>query len=122
MFASLGPALPYMKSGRIRVLGVTTTAPSALVAGVPTVAQMLPGFVLAIPTSVFAPAKTSEGVIKRLANEFQRALGQPDVRDKLTNTGSEVVGSTPEELGSFMKADIARLSKVIKDAGLRERP
>ncbi len=120
MFGSLGPALPHMKSGRLRALAVTTAEPSALVPGLPTVAQTVPGMVLAIPTGAWAPARTPEAIVKRLAAEIQRIINQPDIREKFVASGAEVVGSTPEYLDELRRADMARLSKVIKDAGIRE--
>lgn len=120
MFGSLGPALPYMKSGRLRALAVTTAEPSALVPGLPTVAETVPGVVLAIPNSAWAPARTPEASIKRLASEFQRIPNQAAVKEKFLIAGAEIVGSSPEQLDSLRKADMVRLGKVIKDAGIRE--
>jgi tripartite-type tricarboxylate transporter receptor subunit TctC len=68
---------------------------------------------------MFAPAKTPEAIIKRLNQEVLRVLNRPDVKEKFFNNGSEVVGSSPEQLAAAMKADMARMGKVIKDAGIR---
>ena len=69
---------------------------------------------------VWAPTKTPEAAIKRLVQEIQRAINQADVKEKFLNAGVEVVGSSPEQLAAVRKADMARLGKVIKDAGIRE--
>ena len=68
---------------------------------------------------MFAPPKTPGAIITRLNREVVRLLNQPDVKEKFLNVGSEAVGSSPEQLAASVKADMVRLGKVVKDAGLR---
>ena len=68
---------------------------------------------------MFAPPKTPAVIVNRLNREVVTLLNQPDTKEKFLNVGSEVVASSPEQLGASVKADMARLGKVVKDAGLR---
>lgn len=118
MFSNVPPGLPFVKSGRLRALAVTSARPSALVPGLPTLASAgLPGFQSGSMIGIFAPAKTPLSIVKRLNQEFVRILQRPDMKKRLFNAGLEVVGSSPAELIAAAKAESARLSKVIKDIG-----
>lgn len=121
MFANAASAAPYIESHRVKALAVTSAEPSALAPGLPTVAASgLPGYEVVAILGMFAPAKTPASLIKRLNQEIVRVLNTADVKQKLFNTGIEVVGSSPEKLSAMMKSEIARLGKVIKEAGIRE--
>ena len=78
----------------------------------------LPGYDAGFLGCIAAPARTHEAIIKRLNEEIIRVLNQPDIKQKFLALGVEVVGSTPEEFADVMKKDLARMSKVIKDAGI----
>ena len=67
----------------------------------------------------FAPAKTPAAIIERLNREVVRVLNESAVKDRFFNAGTETVGSSSEQFAAFMKADMGRLGKVIKDAGIR---
>ncbi len=69
---------------------------------------------------IFAPAKTPRAIIDRLNLEIVRALARADVKDKFLSNGVEPIGSSPEQLAAAVKAEMARMGKVIKDAGIRE--
>jgi tripartite-type tricarboxylate transporter receptor subunit TctC len=120
MFAGLGSVAPHIKAGRLRALAVTSAQPSALAPDLPTVASFLPGYESASVACVFAPARTPAAIINRLHQEIVRAISKPEVKAMLFNAGVEVVGSSPEELAAMVKADMARMGKVIKDAGIHE--
>ena len=120
MFATLASVTPHVKSGRLRALAVTTSEPSALLPGLPTVAASgMPGYEMASPLAMFAPAKTPVTLINRLNQEIVRVLNQADVKEKLFNAGQEIVGSSPEQLTAAVKSDIARISKLITDVGIK---
>ena len=119
MFANVALVTPHIKSGRLKGLGVTSLHPTQLAPGVPTVASALPGYELVTNISIFAPARTPAPVIKFLNQEIVRLLNLPEIKDKALGIGVEAVGSTPDELTAAMKAEVARFSKVIKDAGIR---
>jgi len=119
-FPSAPSAAPHIKSGRLRALAVTSAEPSPLTPGLPTVAAAgLPGYESVSMTALFAPAKTPETVIKRLNQEIVRYIKTAEPKEQLFNIGSETVGSSPEQLTAAVKADMDRLGKVIKDAGLK---
>jgi tripartite-type tricarboxylate transporter receptor subunit TctC len=120
MFAGLGTVAPHMKSGRLRALAVTSARPSALVPGLRTVAESLPGYESASILGIFAPAKTPATIINRLHHEIVRAISRAEVKERLFNAGVEVVGSSPEEFMATVKSDMVRMGKVIKDAGIHE--
>ena len=88
--------------------------------GLPAVASDLPGYESVSTNGVLAPAGTPPTVIKRLNQEIVRALNRPSTKERLLNLGNEVVGSSPEEFAAFIKYDMARMSKLFKDAGIRE--
>jgi tripartite-type tricarboxylate transporter receptor subunit TctC len=120
MFPTAVSAVPHVKSGKLRALGVTSAAPSALVPGVsPVAASGLPGYEAITIFAAFAPAATPRTVIDRLNGEITRFLNQVDVKERLFNTGMETVGSSPERLAVTVKSEITRMSRVIKDAGIR---
>jgi tripartite-type tricarboxylate transporter receptor subunit TctC len=122
MFASPGSVVQQIKSGRLRALAVTSAKPSALVPGVPTVADSgLPGYESETKVSMLAPAKTPAAIINRLNEELVRVLNRADIKEKLFNTGAAVVASSPEELAAAIRAEMAGLGKVIKDAGIRDQ-
>jgi tripartite-type tricarboxylate transporter receptor subunit TctC len=120
MFATSSGAGPHVNSGRLRALAVTSAQPSALFPGLPTVAASgLPGYDAASIMCVFAPAMTPPTLVGRLNHEIVRILNKPDLKERFIRAGSEVVASSPEQLAAAMKADMARMGKVIKDAGIR---
>jgi tripartite-type tricarboxylate transporter receptor subunit TctC len=119
-FSTPASVMPQVSAGRLRALAVATLQPSALTPGLPTAASTgLPGYEAASITAVFAPARTPAAVINRLNREMVRLVGTEDAKSQLFKTGSEAVGSTPEELGAAVKSDIAKYGKVIKEAGIK---
>jgi tripartite-type tricarboxylate transporter receptor subunit TctC len=120
-FATPGSVSHHIKSGRLRALAVSTPQPSPLLSGLPTVASSVPGYEAVSMVGAFAPAKMAPALVMRLNQEFIKVLTRPDVREKFFNVGVETVGSTPEEFGGLVKSEMARLGKVIREAGLREK-
>jgi tripartite-type tricarboxylate transporter receptor subunit TctC len=121
MFANAPPVVPHVNSGRLRALAVTTLQPSVLLPELPTVSSAgLPGFEVASVYALFAPARTPAAIVSRLNREAVRFLARADVKEKLLAAGVVPIGSTPEELAAAMKSEIARMGKVIKEAGIRE--
>jgi tripartite-type tricarboxylate transporter receptor subunit TctC len=120
MFTALGSVAPHMKSGRLRALAVATLKPSALVPELPTVAATVPGYEARSIIGIFAPAKTPAAIVNQLQQEIARGINRPEVKEMFTNAGVEVVAGTPEEFTAVIKADMARLGKVIRDAGIHE--
>jgi tripartite-type tricarboxylate transporter receptor subunit TctC len=120
MFKDAAGVEPQMRAGRVRALAVTSAQPSALFPGLPTVAAAgVPGYEALTIDAVLVPAKTPATIINRLNQEIVRALNQANAKQTLFNSGVVVVGSSPEELGNFLKSSVAKWGKVIKDAGIR---
>ncbi len=115
MFAALGPIIPHMQQGKVRPLAVSTPKRSPLLPDLPTVANTVPGFAAEATIGFFAPRKTPATLIAILNREIVQALRGADQR-VITNSGVEIVGSSPEEFAQFMKAEMARVGKVIKSA------
>jgi tripartite-type tricarboxylate transporter receptor subunit TctC len=121
MFATAATVAPHVKSGRLRALALTSAQPYPLAPVLPTVAASgLPGYESESLYGMFAPAKTPASIVKRLNQEIVAVLGAADVKDKFLNSGVEVVISSPEQLAEAVRADVRKMAKVIKDAGIRE--
>ena len=120
MIANAGAAAPHVKAGKLVALAVTSAQTSALYPELPTVtASGVSGYASESVHAVLAPAGTAAAVIDKLHREIVTALKTPQAKERFLGAGLEVAGSSPAELASLMKADIARLGKVIKDAGIR---
>jgi tripartite-type tricarboxylate transporter receptor subunit TctC len=121
MFPNAASALGHIKQGKLRALAVGTAEPSPLVPGVPTIAASgLPGYVSESPQGVFAPAGTPAPIVTRLNQEIARILSSPDIKPRLVNSGTSVVANSPDAFAAAIKADIARISKLSKQASIRE--
>ncbi len=118
-FATPVSVMANVKAGRLRALAVTSAQPSALFPELPTVAASVPGYESVSMHGLFAPAKTPASIIKRLNEDVVRFLNTAETKARLLNAGVETVGSAPDELAAAIKSDIARMGKVIKDAGIR---
>ena len=120
-FAPAASAMLHARNGRLRALAVTSAEPSALAPGVPTVAGAgLPGYESVAIYGLFAPTGTSAALVSRLNKEIVLVVQRTDIRERLINAGFEAVGSTPATLASARIADLTRVGKVIRDAGIRE--
>lgn len=121
MFSNTVAALPSVKSGRLRPLGVTGLRRSTIMPDVPTVAESgLPGFEVQQNYGLLAPAGTPREIVIRLNQEAGKVMRTEDARSRLLVDGSEARVSTPEELEKMITAEIAKWSKVIRQAGIKE--
>ncbi len=119
-FSTPPAAMPLVKAGKLRALGVTSAEPTQLVPGVPTVAATgVPGYESSSTTVMFAPARTPDAIVARINQEVARALNKPELKEKFFSAGADVVASSPERLAAFMKTDAARVAKVITDAKIK---
>ena len=119
MFPNVGSVMTHMKSGRVRALGVSSAQPSALAPGLPTIASVVPGYEFVAVICLYAPAKTPRAIVEQLNREAARVLKAPDVKERLFNAGNEVVANSAAEFAAYMKVDMQKMGKVIKDAGIR---
>jgi len=119
-FSGTAVALPTIKAGRIKALGVTSKARSPLLPGTPTMAESgLQGYDVEIWYGLLAPGATPRSIVGRLHAEFTRALQVPEVRERLTALGLEPIGSTPAQFGAYLNAEILKWEKVVKASGAR---
>jgi tripartite-type tricarboxylate transporter receptor subunit TctC len=118
---TVGPAgLPHVKAGRIRGLAVSTIKRSAFAPDLPTVAESgLPGFNVFGWNGVLVTAGTPRPVIEKLHSLFITAMKDPEVRTRMAGFGFEPIGNSPEEFGAFVKEDIARWAKLVKETGAK---
>lgn len=121
-FIGAPAALPHVRSGRLRLLAVTTAKRMSTMADVPTVAEAgYPGYDVSASYSVLAPAGTSAAIVNRLNAELVKAVALPDVKEKFANLGIEPVGSTPEQLTAYMRSELAKWGKLVQSLGLAEQ-
>jgi tripartite-type tricarboxylate transporter receptor subunit TctC len=120
MFPTAGAATPFVKAGRLKVLAVTSSEPSPLAPGIPTVAAAgLPGYESIAIYGVFAPAATPPAIVTRLNAEIVRLLNRADMKEKFLNAGMEPAGGSAQQLGAMVKSEMTRMGAVIKAAGIR---
>ena len=120
MFASSLSVMPYVKANRVRALAVTTAKRARILPELPTIAEAgVPGFEATTWHGVLVPAGTPTAIIDRLNAEINRMLQLPDVRERLTALGAEIIGGTPMEFADHIQREIPKWAKVIKDAGVR---
>ena len=120
MFDNLPSVLPFIKSGRLKPLAVSSAARSRALPEVPTVAESaLPGFDVTVWFGVLAPAATSRDIVNRLNAEVVKAIKTPDIRERFTQQGADPIGNTPEDFAAVIKRDLAKWAKVVKDANIK---
>ncbi len=112
---STSSSIAYVRSGKLRALGVTSLSRVAVAPDIPTIAESgLPGYEAVQWSGLLAPARTPREIIARLHKEAVAVLRMPDTRERLAGDGSEVVASSPEEFGKFLKAELVKWEEVVK--------
>jgi tripartite-type tricarboxylate transporter receptor subunit TctC len=120
MFDGMPTAIPQIKAGKLRALGVTAAKRSALMPELPTIAEAgLPGYEAVGWFGFAAPAGTPRPVVAKLNQEIVRVLNLPDVRERLLGIGAEPVGSSPEAFSRFVKTEMAKWGKIVKALNLK---
>lgn len=119
-FVGLPPGLPFAKEGKAKALAVTSTKRAPLLPNVPTMeeAGVLP-FEAISWSGILAPAGTPKDIVAKLNGEFNRILKLPDVHDRLADLGFNATPSTPEQFDAFLKAEITKWAKVVKESGAK---
>ena len=111
--------MPHVRSGKVRVLGVTGAKRSKLLPEVPAIAETLPGYNASGWYGFVAPAATPKDVVAKLSTEMVRILRQPDVVERLAGQGAEPVASSPEEFTAFIRSEIDKWAKLVKAANMK---
>ena len=120
MFTVAPSGLPHINSGRLRALAVSAAKRSPFIPDLPTVAESgVPGFDIFTWNGLLAPAATPPAVLKKLQGGLVAALNMPDVRERIAASGFEPLGTSSEEFGRFLRAEVDRWAKVVKVSGAR---
>ncbi len=120
--AAVNSLLPHFKSGKLRPIAMAGSSRTAILPEVPTIAEAgpLPGYTVDVWLGVMAPAGTPRPVIDRLNGEINRVVGDPQiVKERLNTVGLEAVGTTPEKLLQVMKTDLAKYTKIAREAQIK---
>ena len=116
----LVPTLPFLKDGRLIPLAVTTARRSSVLPDVPTMAEAaLPGYEFQAWFGVFAPARTPRPIVEKISKEIARIVELPDIKKQFQAQGEEGRPSTPDEFSRFVLAEIEKISRIVKQAGVK---
>jgi tripartite-type tricarboxylate transporter receptor subunit TctC len=111
---NLGPILPFIQSGQLVALGVTTRQPVSLLPGIPPIGDVVPGYAASSWNAIMAPAGTPREVVEKLNAAVNRLLREPDVREKLRSFGTEPAGGSVEELAAFIAEERVRWKQAVE--------
>ena len=116
-FDTMPPVLPHIQAGKIRALAISTPARLPALPDLPTFNEVgITGFDVTNWYGVFAPAKTPKDVVNRLSLEINKAMNDPAMREKLVVLGTQLGGGKPEDLEAFLKMELAKYARLVKDA------
>ena len=119
-FQNLGAVTNYIKAGKMKALSVTATARNPQIPNVPTAAEAgFPELVVTSWQAAAVPAKTPREIVMKLNDTMVKTMRSPEVRERMTAIGFDVVAGTPEEFGQFMKAEIERWTRVVERGGIK---
>ena len=120
MFENLPSALPFINANKLKVLAVTGKDRSPVRKLVPTLAESgFPGFDMVSWQALVAPAGTPKPIIDRLNAEVAKVLKTPEMKEKMTGLGTDVVANSPEQFAQYLREETAKWSKIVKDAGIK---
>ena len=121
LFGTMGDVVPHIRAGKLRALAVTGARRIPALPDVPTMIEAgVPGYEAVAWFGVMAPAATPRPIVLKLNQDIARTMQMPDVLDKITAQGSaEIVGGSPEQFGAFVRAEIAKWAKIIKQSGAK---
>lgn len=120
MFSDAPTAIPHIKTGKVRVLGVASPKRSTLLPDVPTIAEQgVPGYEAYSWAALFAPAGTPKDVIAKINADFNKVMRDPDVKQRLYIAGAEADPGTPEQLAQLLQSEMDKWAKVVKAANIK---
>lgn len=118
MVSGIGPLLPNVKAGKVRALAITSAKRSSLAPDIPTVGEAgLPGYTSSVWYALLAPPKLPRDIVDRLAGEIRKALADDELRNALLAQGVEQRSSTPEETEAFIRTEVRKWDKIVKETG-----
>jgi tripartite-type tricarboxylate transporter receptor subunit TctC len=120
MFLNAPAATPYIKSGKVRALGISTAKRSPQLPDVPTIAEAdVPGFDIDVWYGLSAPAGTPAAIVNKTYQDITQVLAQPEVRKQLTDIGADIVGIGPDDMARRIRTETATWAKVIQKSSIR---
>jgi tripartite-type tricarboxylate transporter receptor subunit TctC len=119
-FLGVAPALPLLRSGKIKALGIASASRSELLPDVPTLVESgYPQFEAQIWFGFFTPSGVPPEIVTRLAQSVKKALSDPEIVKKLAEVGVEVIGGSPGELSNYLKSETAKWGALVKSTGAK---
>lgn len=119
MFNTVASALPFVKDGRLRPLGLTTPQRSSVLPQVPTIAEAaLPGYEMVGYIGLLAPAQTPKDIVAKLHAEVVKLLATPQAKERFSSLGVDPAGSTPQAFADVLTRELPKYAKIIRDAGM----
>jgi tripartite-type tricarboxylate transporter receptor subunit TctC len=118
-FTGMSAVLPFIRSGKLRALGVTTAKRNAALPDVPAIAEQLPGYDATLWLGLLAPASTPRDIVGRMNAEVAKVLRDPTVRKLLVDGGNDVIGGSPEEFGKLFNAELVKWAQIVKAVGAK---
>ena len=120
MFIGTPPAMPLIRSGKLKAVAVTTAARMAALPAVPTVSEAgIAGFESIAAQGIFAPAGTPREIVARLNGEIARIIGRPEMRERWTQLGGAPVDNNPEQFAAWLKAESEKWGRIVRDSGAK---
>jgi tripartite-type tricarboxylate transporter receptor subunit TctC len=119
MITGVVSGLPFITSNRLRAIAMASEKRLAMLPKVPTISEDVPGYEASNWAGVLAPAATPRPLVNAINASITKILQMPDVRDNFAKQGLEIVGGTPEQFGAFIKSEITKWSKVVRDSGAK---
>jgi tripartite-type tricarboxylate transporter receptor subunit TctC len=120
MLLNMLNAVPHIKANRLRGLAVTSLRRSTYLPELPTLDESgLKGYEITEWYAVAVPARTPRGIVAKLSDEMTRIMNSPDMKEKLARQNADVAPGTPDQLRAFLKADLAKYAKIVKDADIK---
>jgi tripartite-type tricarboxylate transporter receptor subunit TctC len=120
MFDAISTIVSQVRAGKLKALGTTGKARSSVTPDIPTLAEAgVPGYEATIWLGLMAPAATPKPILERLSNEVRKVINAPDVKDNWVKQGAVPMAMAPEEFGKFVREDIAKWGKLVKDTGMK---
>ena len=119
-FSGLPATMPHVKSGKLKMLALSSATRSKAAPDVPTIAEAaIEGFDITLWVGMFAPRGTAKEIVARLNGEINQVLGQPDVRERLLREGADIRPLSEGEVASFVKSEIDKYAQIIKETGVK---
>ena len=120
IITGLPAALPQVRAGKVRAIGVTTARRTPVAPEIPTVAEAgVPGYEHTLWNAMFAPIKTPAAVVSKVSEDLARVVRLPDVQERFNTLGIEPVGSSSQQFDRFFRAEVEKWAKVVKATGIQ---